>query len=102
MTGTPPKLGTDDLTAMKQYAEKMERQLAEVRSQLTQAGTQVNRHVAVIDQAACSLCGACVSSCPRNAIRLAEAVEVDTTTCTGCGACVRACPANAIRLAAVD
>jgi len=92
----------DELTAMKQYAEKMERQLAEVYSQLTQAGTKANQRVVVIDRTACSLCGACVSSCPRNAIRLAEAVEVDTTTCTGCGACVRACPANAIRLAAAD
>jgi ferredoxin len=57
------------------------------------------RSVARVDEAACTLCGACQAVCPTEAITLGEtAVQVNAEICCGCGACVEVCPNGAIRL----
>ena len=56
-------------------------------------------HVADVDEEACTLCGACQTVCPTEAISLGEtAVKVDADRCCGCGACVEVCPSGAIRV----
>ena len=55
--------------------------------------------VASVDQAVCTLCGACQPVCPTEAITLGETtVKVNARACCGCGACVEVCPNGAIRL----
>ena len=55
--------------------------------------------VASVDEAVCTLCGACQAVCPTEAITLGEtAVKVNAEACSGCGACVEVCPSGAIRL----
>lgn len=100
--GASATLSPDNLTGLKQHAEMLERELADLRSRLADGGAESVRHVAVIDRAACSLCGACVASCPVNAIQVTDVAEVNPIACTGCGACIRVYPADAIRLQVAD
>jgi len=53
-----------------------------------------------IDQNKCIDCGACVSPCPVEAIKIAPdwSVEFEEEKCIGCKICVNACPVRAIRL----
>ena len=45
----------------------------------------------------CMSCGACVDSCPVEAISEGDGKYViDASTCTDCGACVADCPVEAI------
>jgi MinD superfamily P-loop ATPase len=59
-------------------------------------------HEAVIRQADCIGCGACLAYCRFEAVRMngqgaGEATfSVDPPSCEGCGACVRFCPVEAI------
>ena len=54
---------------------------------------------AVVDSNTCSGCGACVDTCPVEAIEMKDDIAVvDSDTCTDCGACVDACPVEAIAL----
>jgi ferredoxin len=69
-----------------------------IRPPRDEAESRSVRRVAVIDYAACRQCGLCGDSCPQDAIRLTDRVEVDGGRCTGCGACVDACPVGAIQL----
>jgi NAD-dependent dihydropyrimidine dehydrogenase PreA subunit len=49
----------------------------------------------------CSGCGACVSRCQVNAIKLDESkgtITINADRCIGCGLCVPTCPANALSL----
>lgn len=48
----------------------------------------------------CMHCGACVGSCPQNAIYLNEVVLVFNDQCNRCGRCVKACPVGALTLEA--
>jgi heterodisulfide reductase subunit A-like polyferredoxin len=58
-----------------------------------------NAPLATIDEAVCTLCGACQAICPTEAIHLGEkAFLVDREVCCGCGACVDACLDGAISL----
>lgn len=51
-----------------------------------------------VDRTSCMHCGACVGSCPENALTLEEIwVEVGEG-CTGCAICYRACPVGAISM----
>jgi len=48
----------------------------------------------------CTNCGACVDSCPVNAIAPAgDKHKIDGDTCIDCGACVDTCPVSAISAA---
>jgi MinD superfamily P-loop ATPase len=59
-------------------------------------------HEAVIRQADCIACGACLAYCRFEAVRMngqgaGEATfSVDSLSCEGCGACVRFCPTQGI------
>jgi MinD superfamily P-loop ATPase len=59
-------------------------------------------HEAVIRQADCIGCGACLAHCRFSAVRMnGEAVSeatfsIDPVSCEGCGVCVRFCPVDAI------
>jgi NAD-dependent dihydropyrimidine dehydrogenase PreA subunit len=57
-------------------------------------------YLSVIDQEACSGCGACVERCPTEAIKLNknEVAEREESLCFGCGICARFCPEEAISL----
>ena len=46
----------------------------------------------------CMHCGACVGSCPQNAIFLNEIVLEFNENCNKCGRCVRICPAGALKM----
>ncbi len=46
----------------------------------------------------CMHCGACVGSCPQNAIYLNEIVLEFNDNCNKCGRCVRICPAGALKM----
>ena len=55
--------------------------------------------IASVDEAACTVCGACQAVCPTEAITLGEtAVKVNAEACCGCGACVEVCPNGAVSL----
>jgi NAD-dependent dihydropyrimidine dehydrogenase PreA subunit len=48
----------------------------------------------------CTNCGACVDSCPVNAIAEGSGKHnIDGDTCIDCGACVDTCPVSAISAA---
>lgn len=54
---------------------------------------------AVIDKKVCAGCGACVATCPVEAITLKDGVAVvDPSKCISCGACTATCPVGAIKL----
>jgi ferredoxin len=46
----------------------------------------------------CMHCGACVGSCPQNAIFLNEVVLAFNDLCNKCGRCVKTCPVGAITM----
>lgn len=53
--------------------------------------------IMVINKDTCIGCGACVGTCPVNAISLDDGKAViDQDTCVKCGACKEACPVSAI------
>lgn len=51
-----------------------------------------------IDEEKCTACGACVDSCPVDAITVDDVAVVDEDTCIDCGTCVEECPVEAIEL----
>jgi MinD superfamily P-loop ATPase len=54
--------------------------------------------IAVIDPAACIVCGRCAEVCRFDAVRPGDAYAVDPIACEGCAACVYECPVNAIAM----
>ena len=49
-----------------------------------------------VDRTVCMHCGACVGSCPENAMFLYETILEFLENCTQCRICERACPVGAI------
>nr|MDK2850273.1 hypothetical protein [Candidatus Cloacimonadota bacterium] len=50
-----------------------------------------------IDKDLCTGCGACVDTCPVNALEMKDDKSVvDEDTCIDCGACISSCPVEAI------
>jgi heterodisulfide reductase subunit A len=65
--------------------------------------TELDPLVAVVEPAACTACGDCLTTCPYDAISTTEdgdrrVAAIAATTCKGCGGCVPVCPENAIDL----
>ncbi|MDD2445482.1 MAG: 4Fe-4S binding protein [Clostridia bacterium] len=54
----------------------------------------------MIDKSKCIACGACVSTCPVNAISFEEdgKPQIDKNKCIKCGSCVVICPTQAITI----
>src|SRR2546428_12949312 len=52
--------------------------------------------IMAIDDMLCMHCGACVGTCPTNAIFLNEAYLTSNEDCTQCGMCVKLSPVGAI------
>jgi L-aspartate semialdehyde sulfurtransferase ferredoxin len=46
----------------------------------------------------CMHCGACVGTCPQNAIYLNDVVLTFNDKCNRCGLCVKTCPVGALQL----
>ena len=46
----------------------------------------------------CMHCGACVGTCPVNAIFLKESTLEINDDCTECGLCVKTCPIQALEM----
>ena len=48
----------------------------------------------------CIGCGACVTACPEQALRIdpEEGIQIQRHRCTGCGTCARVCPSKAMEL----
>jgi ferredoxin len=44
----------------------------------------------------CIACGACLPTCPVDAISEGDIYVIDADLCTDCGACVDSCPVDAI------
>jgi len=52
-----------------------------------------------IDKDTCIGCGACVETCPVQALSMVDGkADVDAGTCVDCGACVGVCPVQALSL----
>ena len=54
--------------------------------------------IVIIDK--CMHCGACVGTCPQNAIYLNDVVLTFNEKCNRCGLCVKTCPVGALSLEA--
>lgn len=51
----------------------------------------------VVNQETCLGCGACVATCPVEAISIVDGkAKIDNEKCLGCGACKGSCPVEAI------
>ncbi len=51
----------------------------------------------IIDESKCAGCGACVGTCPVEALSMdGDIAVVDEDTCIDCGACISSCPCDAI------
>ncbi|MFW6061457.1 MAG: DUF362 domain-containing protein [Planctomycetota bacterium] len=44
----------------------------------------------------CVACGACMGTCPTEAIQEGEPYTIDPDACIDCGTCVDSCPTGAI------
>lgn len=54
---------------------------------------------AKIDQGKCTGCEACVTECPSEAIKMADAkAAINNDLCIDCGVCVDACSVEAIEM----
>jgi nitroreductase/NAD-dependent dihydropyrimidine dehydrogenase PreA subunit len=52
-----------------------------------------------VDEEKCTLCGACVLTCPTDMVREKRgAIKISWVACLGCGHCLAVCPEGAIRL----
>ena len=52
-----------------------------------------------VDLGKCNGCGACVESCPSEALQVeGEKICVDEDACVDCGVCVDECPTEALSM----
>lgn len=53
----------------------------------------------MVDEKKCIACGACISLCPVNAIKLVNGkAQINPKKCIKCGSCAQFCPINAINI----
>src|SRR2546425_443775 len=70
--------------------------LAKMLKILNRMFTKGDNGIMAIDDMLCMHCGACVGTCPTNAIFLNEVYLTFNEDCTQCGMCVKVCPVGAI------
>jgi len=87
-----------EVAALKQQAEMLERQKQQLNQRITQLESG-RRAVAVVDSEKCAGCGICVDVCPAGAIEVNQQAVVNEEACIGCAACVSECPNEAIVIA---
>ena len=59
--------------------------------------THLNTYLRIaVDQEICMHCGACVGTCPKNALFLHDLTVAPDRNCNGCGWCIKVCPIGAI------
>lgn len=62
-----------------------------------QAFSAVSEYQLALDQAQCTVCGACSRVCTQQALQLTEdALTFTSSLCTGCASCAAVCPVQAI------
>lgn len=95
---------------MFDYKEISEQRGKEVRERLAEKPPRkikLPKVLAVIEQAGCTGCEACIQFCPVDCIELVpgpeypdmnKVVEVDLDRCIGCKACAKACPWDTIEM----
>ena len=94
----------DQLRCMESTADRLKRRLDELDAEGEEEDEDERcsgrpHQVASIDEDACTLCGACHSLCPTEAITMgATAFRVNAEVCCGCAACVDVCPSEAIKM----
>lgn len=50
-----------------------------------------------VDEAKCTMCGACLTTCPTDMVREKRgAIKISFVACIGCGHCMAICPAGAV------
>ncbi len=67
---------------------------------ISKPGILVGGVVAKVSPERCAVCLTCVRTCPYGAARIGEEghAVIDEAECRGCGACVAECPGKAISL----
>lgn len=64
-----------------------------------QAFSAVSEYQLALDQAQCTVCGACSRVCREKALSLSEgALMFSSSSCTGCNSCAVVCPVDAVRI----
>jgi Fe-S-cluster-containing hydrogenase component 2 len=77
------------------HGDNGDRQKSRARSARAETPRTTPWSVAI--DARCTACGACLSTCPEQALRpAARRPKVLDPRCTGCGECVEICPRGAI------
>ena len=72
-----------------------------LRPDVIESQTFIGGEIAVVDAAACSAHGACVTHCRFHAIHLDDAhgpARIDAAACEGCAVCTLVCPEKAISM----
>lgn len=108
--GMTPNTEASDKTASAEESDNLPP--TESRSRLLEPGSQIPHSsneapqsdatlsplIAVVDTEICIGCGACLQSCPQDAIDFTETAIIDPQKCNGCGRCIEECPQEAISL----
>ncbi len=56
-----------------------------------------------VDEAKCTLCGACILTCPTDMVREKRgAIKISRVACIGCGHCMAICPEGAVGLEQIE
>ncbi|MEN6641131.1 MAG: nitroreductase family protein [Armatimonadia bacterium] len=56
-----------------------------------------------VDEAKCTLCGACLKTCPTDMVREKRgAIKISYVACIGCGHCMALCPSGAVSLDQIE